>query len=167
MYVLVVFINGFTTGAALNYTLAHVLHLTPQSTHYIATSLIATFRGFAGSFGSAVGGGLFVRLLRDSLENGFRAAGDFRDREGLIRQLLGSPALVSGLVGTDRAVAVRGYEDALKGLFLAGAGLALIMVGVQAATGWRALTEEEPKKLNMHDGELEEEHTNGHARSSR
>ncbi|KAH0130063.1 hypothetical protein KCU67_g16950, partial [Aureobasidium melanogenum] len=40
--------------------------------------------------------------------------------------------------------AVAGYEDALKGLFLAAAGLALIMVLVQAATGWKGV-EDEPK----------------------
>jgi predicted MFS family arabinose efflux permease len=64
-YVLLLFLNGLTVGAAMNYTLAHLLHLTPKSTHYIATSLIATFRGFAGSCGSAIGGGLFTRISSD------------------------------------------------------------------------------------------------------
>jgi len=142
LYVLVVFLNGFVTGAALNYTLAHLLHLTPASTHYVATSLIATFRGFAGSFGSAVGGGLFVRVLRQSLQAGFEDAGFGGKKEGLVRRLLGSPALVGQLEGVEKRVAVRGYEEALRSLFLAGAGLALLMVLVQAGTGWRGAGEE-------------------------
>ena len=146
LYILMVFLNGFSTGAALNYTLAHVLHLTPKSTHYIVTSLLATFRGFAGSFGSAVGGGLFIRTLRDSLENGFREASPGEDKQGLIRVLLGSPGIVSGLEGTDRVVAVKGYEDGLKTLFLAGAGLAALMILVQAGTGWRGYVEESSKE---------------------
>ncbi|KAH8162287.1 hypothetical protein CIB48_g5974 [Xylaria polymorpha] len=53
LYVAIVFLNGLFTGGALNYTLAHLLHLTLPETHYVATSLLGTFRGFAGSFGSA------------------------------------------------------------------------------------------------------------------
>ena len=147
------FLNGFVTGAALNYNLAHLLHLTPSSTHYIATSLVATFRGFAGSFGSAVGGGLFTRLLRSSLQKGFKEA-NLGGRKVLIRQLLGSPALVGKLRGIERVVAVKGYEDALKGLWIAGAGLAALMVLVQAGTGWRGAKEE---RLNDEDERLVEE----------
>ncbi|KAK5174432.1 uncharacterized protein LTR77_001512 [Saxophila tyrrhenica] len=141
LYVLVVFACGAVTGAALNYNLAHLLHLTPSSTHYIATSLLATFRGFAGSFGSAIGGGLFQRKLYTSLTDGFAEEG-LRHREDLVRRLLGSPALVEQLGGAEREVAIRGYEDALRTLFLAGAGLALLTVFVQAGTGWRAAKEE-------------------------
>jgi len=137
LYILLLFLNGLTVGAAMNYTLAHLLHLTPASTHYIATSLIATFRGFAGSFGSAIGGGLFTRILRKSLEDKF----DDSDAD-LVRRLLGSPAMVSLLKGAKRAKAVAGYEDALRGLFLAAAGLALVMVLVQAATGWKGVEDE-------------------------
>ncbi|PSS27452.1 hypothetical protein M430DRAFT_79706, partial [Amorphotheca resinae ATCC 22711] len=93
-YFLAVFINGCCTGAALNYTLAHLLHQTPPSTHFISISLLATFRGFAGSFGSAIGGGLFVRLLKSGLEEGFEQHGGLEGREELVRRLLGSPALV-------------------------------------------------------------------------
>jgi hypothetical protein len=57
---------------------------------------------------------------------------------------LGSPAMVSLLEGANKAKAIAGYEDALRGLFLAAAGLALIMVLVQAATGWKGV-EDEPK----------------------
>ncbi|MCJ1473827.1 hypothetical protein MMC13_002479 [Lambiella insularis] len=136
LYLFAVFLNGLVTGAALNYTLAHLLHLTAPSTHFIATSLMATFRGFAGSFGSAVGGGIFMRTLRASLEGGFEEKG-LIGREELIRRLLGSPALVSGLSGGEKAVAVGAYVDAISGLFWAGAGLAAVMVLVQAGTGWK------------------------------
>lgn len=142
LYVLVVFCNGFVTGAALNYTLAHLLHLTPKSTHYVATSLIATFRGFAGSFGSAIGGGLFSRTLFTSLTERFEQAG-LKHTETLVRRLLGSPALVEHLRGEEKVVAIQGYQDAVRVLFLAGAGLAVLMVFVQAGTGWKGAREEE------------------------
>jgi hypothetical protein len=53
-----------------------------------------------------------------------------------VRRLLGSPALVKSLTGVERSVAVSSYEAALKVIFSAGVGLALLMVIVQAATGW-------------------------------
>jgi len=142
LYVLAVFANGFATGAALNYTLAHLLHLTPSHTHYIATSLIATFRGFAGSFGSAVGGGIFTRILRDSLDTHFHERGLGNTKDGLVRRLLGSPALVDGLDGIEREVAVQGYQDALRYLWLAAAALAVVVVFIQASTGWKGAKQE-------------------------
>jgi hypothetical protein len=60
-----------------------------------------------------------------------------KKRQELVRKLLGSPALVTGLVGREREVAVDGYVAALRGLFLAGVVLAVGMVVVQAGTGWR------------------------------
>lgn len=141
LYLAVVFSGGFVTGAALNYNLAHLLHLTPPSTHYIATSLLATFRGFAGSFGSAIGGGLFTRTLYTSLEDGFAERG-MRGEEDLVRRLLGSPKLVRMLEGAEADVARQGYQDALKTLFYAGAVLAVVMVFVQAGAGWTAPREE-------------------------
>ena len=146
LYVLSIFACGAVTGAALNYTLAHLLHMTPKSTHYIATSLVATFRGFAGSFGSAIGGGLFTRTLRTSLTDNFAKEG-LSHKETLVRQLLGSPAMVRQLEGVDKEVAIKGYEDALRVLFLAGAGLAVLMVFVQAGTGWRKPNDEEGSVL--------------------
>jgi hypothetical protein len=137
LYLVSVFVNGFCTGAALNYTLAHLLHLTPPSTHFISTSLLTTFRGFAGSFGSAIGGGLFVRRLKSGLETGFESHGGLAGREDLVRRLLGSPALVKTLKGSERMVAVNSYVGSLKGLLLCGGGLALCMVFVQASTGWK------------------------------
>lgn len=137
LYLLSVFVNGLCIGAALNYTLAHLLHLTPPSTHFISTSLLTTFRGFAGSFGSAIGGGLFVRVLKAKLEEGFEENGGLKGREDLVRKLLGSPALAKSLEGAERSVAISGYVEALRTLFLAGMGLAAIMVFVQAGTGWK------------------------------
>lgn len=144
-YVAVLLANGLATGAALNYTLAHLLHLTRPDTHYVATSLLGTFRGFAGSFGTAIGGGLFVRTLRARLEYGFAAvdgtAPNLRpDRALLVKKLIGSPALVygGGLSHVDRGVAVQGYVDALRLLFQAASALTIVVLLVQAATGWKA-----------------------------
>ncbi|CAK3960212.1 major facilitator superfamily transporter [Lecanosticta acicola] len=148
--VLVLFVCGFTTGAALNYNLAHLLHLTPKETHYVATALIATFRGFAGSFGASIGGGLFTRTLSTSLTTRFAERG-LRD-ETLIRKLLGSPALVEQLEGVKQEIAIKGYEDALRTLWLAAAVLALGTIVVQAGVGWEGDSE---KKV------LEEESTRG------
>lgn len=131
-----VFVNGLCTGASLNYTLAHLLHLTPPSTHFISTSLLTTFRGFAGSFGSAIGGGIFVRALKSGLESGFEANGGLKGREELVRRLLGSPASVRALEGIERSVAVSSYVGGLRTIFTAGVGLALSMVVLQALTGW-------------------------------
>lgn len=140
LYVLDVLVSGGLTGAALNYNLAHLLHLTPKSTHYVATSLLATFRGFSGSFGSAIGGGMFSRTLYNSLTRQFAEHGI--KNEQLVVRLLGSPALVGSLEGVQKEVAVKGYEEAIKMLFLSGAGLAALMVLVQAGTGWKGVEEE-------------------------
>jgi hypothetical protein len=142
LYFLSVFLNGLCTGAALNYTLAHLLHLTPPSTHFISTSLLTTFRGFAGSFGSGIGGGLFIRVLKSTLEKGFEENGGLAGRKNLVRRLLGSPALVQSLKGVEKSVAIAGYISAFRALFLSGVGLAAAMVFVQAGTGWAA-----PKEL--------------------
>ena len=146
IYISTTFIGGFFTGAALNYTLAHLLHLTHPSTHFIATSLLATFRGFAGSFGSAIGGGLFLRTLRDGLSRGPSGEGSMPGAtkpvpgssglsEDLIRKLLASPALVPELRGHKAEVAMFAYQHALRTVFFCGAGLAVVMVLVQACTG--------------------------------
>ncbi|KAF2103304.1 MFS general substrate transporter [Rhizodiscina lignyota] len=136
VYVLATFANGLTVGAALNYTLAHVLHLTLPESHFIVSALLATFRGFAGSFGSAIGGGVFSRILRATLEDGFAKEG-LTGEGPLIRKLLGSPALVKQLTGVEKAVAVTGYVSAIRGLFASAAGLAAVFILAQAGTGWR------------------------------
>lgn len=154
LYVLDVLVSGGLTGAALNYNLAHLLHLTPKSTHYVATSLLATFRGFSGSFGSAIGGGMFSRTLYNSLTRQFAEHG-IRNEELVIR-LLGSPALVGSLEGVQKEVAVQGYEEALKMLFLSGAGLAALMIIVQAGTGWNGAGEEEAQAVSDSEEERDE-----------
>nr|POF26098.1 efflux pump fus6 [Quercus suber] len=139
LYILTLFACGATTGAALNYNLAHLLHVTPKSTHYVATSLLATVRGFAGSFGAAVGGGIFTRKLHTTLEAAFEDSSS--ENKELVRDLLGSPRLVWQLNGVDKAIAINGYEMAIKTLFLAGVGLAVIMILVQAGSGWKGADE--------------------------
>jgi hypothetical protein len=150
-YVVATFLNGFCTGAALNYTLAHILHLSLPETHFIVTALLATFRGFAGSFGSAIGGGIFARLLQASLKQGFKDKRMVGKKE-LIRQLLGSPVLVQSLKGADKEVAIAGYVTALQGLFVTASGLAMIMIFIQAGTGWHAPVEKGDDALDT-DGE--------------
>jgi MFS family permease len=138
LYVLDILVSGGLTGAALNYNLAH---------------LLATFRGFSGSFGSAIGGGMFSRTLYNSLTRQFAERGI--KNEELVVRLLGSPALVGSLEGVQREVAVQGYEEALKMLFLSGAGLAALMVLIQAGTGWRGVEDEEPKGTDTSEEERE------------
>lgn len=135
LYVATTFLNGLFAGSLMNYTLSHVLHLTNPHVHYIVSSLIAMSRGFAGSFGSAVGGGFFTRILKTSLEKGF-AEHDLPSRPDLIRTLLGSPATVMRLTGMERLVAIQSYEYAIRMLFLGGSLVALTATAFQAATGW-------------------------------
>jgi len=149
---LCVLVNGFTVGAAMNYTLAHVLHLTLPETHFIVTALIATFRGFAGSFGSAVGGGIFGRALSASLRHGFKQRG-MDDENDLIRRLMGSPALVSTLKGAEKEVAIQGYTDAIRTLWLAAAGMAALTIFIQVGTGWRGPKRAEDEERTEPAGE--------------
>jgi len=137
LFFILTFLNGIVVGASLNYTLVHVLHLTPPATHPITTSLVAMFRGFAGSFGSAIGGGIFARVLRARLLEGFAREG-LAGRGELVARLLGSPRLVKELSGVEQVVARQGYADAVATLFVAGSGLALAATLLQAATGWSA-----------------------------
>ncbi|CBX97610.1 hypothetical protein IAQ61_001177 [Plenodomus lingam] len=143
LYVAMVFLNGLVTGATTNYALVHLLHLTLPEVHPVVISLLTTFRGFAGPFGSAIGGGFFVRVLRKSLTNGFAREG-LRHREDLMRRLLGSPALVNQLEGVEKIIAVEGYQDALKALFLGAVGLSIIVTFLQSGTGWKEATKEQP-----------------------
>lgn len=132
------FINGLCAGSYMNYNLSHVLHLTRPEVHYIISSLVVMTRGFAGSFGAAIGGGFFARALRKSLQNEFRGIGRTGPRvERLITKLVGSPALVRTLDGVERDIAVHSYEYATRMLFLAGAVMALVAMMVQAGTGWK------------------------------
>lgn len=121
----------------MNYTLSHLLHLTSPEVHYIASALVTMSRGFAASFGSSIGGGFFVRILKESLETGFSEHG-LPSQPALVRRLLGSPATVMHLAGPERVVAVQSYEHALRMLFLAGSALALVATAFQAGTGWHS-----------------------------
>ncbi|OAP64614.1 hypothetical protein AYL99_00586 [Fonsecaea erecta] len=139
LYLGVLFLNGFLVGALLNYSLAHVLHLTLPATHIIVIPLNAMFRSLSGSFGSSVTGGLFLRALQQALTRGFAERGMLTDRKAaLIRQLVGTPILVQRLTGVDREVALLGYEHALRTIYMAGGAWALCMLLVQAGTGWTA-----------------------------
>jgi predicted MFS family arabinose efflux permease len=153
-YVTIVFLNGLIAGAALNYALVHLLHLTNTDVHPIVISLLATFRGFAGSFGSAIGGGFFSRVLHKSLKDGFAHAG-LPHRGELIRRLLGSPALVGKLEGEEKSVAIGAYEDAFKALFLSAMALSAVVVLLQASTG-RKSPEQKAELFDENEVENEE-----------
>ncbi|KAH7148934.1 major facilitator superfamily domain-containing protein [Dactylonectria macrodidyma] len=148
LFIVIVLANGLATGAGLNYTLAHLLHLSHEDTRYITTSLLGTFRGFGGSFGTAIGGGVFYRLLRNELVSGYlKLDGGHQlseERRKLISKLLGTPGLVfgGGLDDADRLVAVDGYAGASRGVWRAAAALGIAMIAIQAATGWTAPQEE-------------------------
>ncbi|KAK5987411.1 MFS-type transporter M2-like protein [Cladobotryum mycophilum] len=149
-FVLMVCANGIVMGVTMNYTLVHLLHLSHPDTEYITTGLLATFRGFGGSFGTSIGGGIFYRLLRANLVAGYLAldGGDGSNlteaRHLLISKLLGSPELVhhGGLSPEDRQVAVEGYAGAMRGVWQAAAALVLVVMVLQAATGWTAPKQE-------------------------
>lgn len=137
LYLLFIFVNGFIAGCLLNYSLAHVLHLTVPSTHVIVIPLNAMFRSLSGSFGAAISGGLFLRTLQHALKDEFKQRG-LTGKGQLIRQLIGTPRLVQSLEGVDREVALLGYETAFRTMYMAGACLAIIVLLIQAGTGWTA-----------------------------
>lgn len=150
-YLTTTFLNGLSAGALMNYSLTHVLHLTDPQSHYIVSSLLGMSRSFAGSFGSAIGGGYFQRQLKSSLEDGFARYG-LSGREALLRKLLGSPALVGSLTGVERTVAIEGYESAVRRLLLGGCLLTLVAGVAHAGTGWRPYSSENGKRGDE-DGE--------------
>ncbi|KAL3466131.1 major facilitator superfamily domain-containing protein [Aspergillus heterothallicus] len=141
-YVCAMFLNGSMIGASMNYTFIHILHLTKPSVHYIVTALVGMSRGFAGSFGSAMGGGLFQRELKAGLQDGFAKHG-LANKEGLIHKLLGSPALVAKLSGAEKEVAVQSYQRAIQSLLLGGFVIMLVAAVAQSGTGWTAPPAEE------------------------
>ncbi|PTB69970.1 MFS general substrate transporter [Trichoderma citrinoviride] len=165
-FVITVCLNGIITGISLNYALVHILHLSHPSTSYITTSLLATFRGFGGSFGTSLGGGIFFRVLRARLVSGFLSLDDDLDdgplspeRRKLIEELLGSPQLVwkEGFLSRarEREVAVRGYADAIGSVWRAAACLGVVVIVVQAAAGWAAPEEEGERTLQEEEEEEE------------
>ncbi|EHK26544.1 uncharacterized protein TRIVIDRAFT_52486 [Trichoderma virens Gv29-8] len=153
IFVAIVCLNGIATGISLNYALVHLLHLSHPSTEYVTTSLLATFRGFGGSFGTSLGGGIFYRVLRDRLVDGFLALDGTPElgsaRRKLVDRLLGSPDLVwhgDVLAPRERHVAVDGYADAIKAVWQAAAVLALLVIAAQAAAGWTSPREEAERR---------------------
>ncbi|KAK0759989.1 hypothetical protein N5P37_007067 [Trichoderma harzianum] len=156
VFIAIVTLNGVATGIALNYALVHILHLSHPSTEYVTTSLLATFRGFGGSFGTSLAGGIFYRVLRDRLVNGFLRLDGTPElgpaRRKLVDRLLGSPDLVwygdDVLAPRERHVAVDGYATAIKGVWQAAAVLALVVIVVQAAAGWTSPREEAEGRLH-------------------
>lgn len=160
VYIAIIFVNGLCTGAALNYTLAHLLHLSEPSTHFIVTGLLSTFRGFAGSFGTAIGGGIFSRTLRRTLAEGFeRLDGPSQGREKLITILVGSPAAVyqdGFLSAAERQVAVMGYGTALRVLYRAAAALCILVLFLQGGTGWKGAVPEDEEDEREVEEAIEE-----------
>ena len=57
--------------------------------------------------------------------------------DGLLEKLLGSPAVVGGLAGVQKEIAIESFVEAFRALFVAGGGIALVAAAVQAGTGWR------------------------------
>ena len=156
-YIAAAIVNGFITGAAINYTMAHLLHLMPISSHPIVVSLLAMFRGLAGSFGSAIGGGVFLRVLKRRLEAGFDDAG-LVGQGDLVRRLLGSPTLVRSLMEPEKGIARDAYTDAIKALFMAGCVLVIVSTAAQAGTGWQAPPPEQqdpdlPEEVAAHEND--------------
>ena len=157
-YACAVGVNGFMIGASMIYTLTHVLHRTPRHSHFIVSSLIGTVRGLSACFGSAIGGGVFARILQRALAKGFQERGVAVEGEReLIRRLLGSPALVRTLVGVEREVALEGYVLTLRTLFMAAAALAAVAMVLQAGTGWSD-GQDDVKAGGVGDEEMDEEH---------
>ncbi|KAH7312688.1 major facilitator superfamily domain-containing protein [Stachybotrys elegans] len=157
-FVALLFANGFSIGAGLNYTLAHLLHLTSgRDAQYVATSLLATFRMFAGSFGTAIGGGVFYRLLRALLTQGFLDL-DGTEELSPARKKLIAKLLVSHLYGDSseevHQVTVQAYAGAARGLWHAAAILALIMTILQAMTGWKGPEQEDANREEEEEARL-------------
>jgi MFS family permease len=136
-YVAALFINGFATGAFLNYSLVHVLHLTIPATHLIVIPVNSMFRSLSTSLGSSVCGGLFLRTLHSALEAEFDKRG-LHDEDTLITRLLGTPVLVKSLSGAEKEAALLAYQISFRTLFMAGTVTAIVAALVQAGTGWTA-----------------------------
>lgn len=157
LFILVVFLCGAATGATLTYALAHLLHLSTKDTAFISSSLLNTARGFGGSFGTAIGGGIFYRILRANLTGGFLSLdGDgplTPERRRLISHLLGSPELVHGgnFTADEAHIAMDSYSRAMQTVWQAAGTLVIVMAFFQAATGWTA-----PKDKSFEIGGEEE-----------
>ncbi|CAI4212253.1 unnamed protein product [Parascedosporium putredinis] len=133
-------------------------------TQFITTSLMGTVRGFGGSFGTAIGGGVFYRLLRAALERGYADLdgthdGLTKERAELVRKLLGSPNHVfsGGLGLEERQVAIEGYAGASRATWAAAAGLGLVVVFIQLGTGWTSPEREKNRPVGTLEHREEED----------
>jgi hypothetical protein len=117
-----------------------VLYTLEDSTgQAIATSLLATFRGMAGSIGSTVGGGILVRTLEGTFRHLLEHDGPLTPEETrLVRQLKGAPNLPWQLEGVQREAAILSYRTAINRVILVGAALALLSLLCQAGTRRRS-----------------------------
>ncbi|KIW01939.1 uncharacterized protein PV09_06778 [Verruconis gallopava] len=145
LYYFILLWNGLCAGGGMNYTLAHIQHLVHTDVRLIAISIFFTFRGFAGTFGATVGGGIFNRALKAALIRRFNEE-DIVLPDPLLRKLVGSPRAVQTLKGFALKAAVQGYVDALRTLFLAGVGLAIVTFVLQACTGWKGAEEKDKER---------------------
>lgn len=155
LFVIGSFFHGFFTGSAVSYSLVHILHLTPHSTHGMVPTLHGLFRGSAGSFGAAIGGGIFSRLLHSQLRRSFLDRG-LDEMKELLRQIAGNPRLVSQLNGAEYDAAQEAYTVSLKGLFLAGLIATVAAVILQAFTGWTGADEVTDDSAGDEAAEFEE-----------
>ena len=135
-YVFILLINGFCTGAALNYTLSHVLYRTNSQTHFIAISLASTFRSFASSLGSVFGAAIFIHELMSTARSDFDHKG-LVVRDKFMERLQSEPLLVASLKGDEREIAVHSYIVAFKVLFSVTSAFALVAQLVQGFSGRR------------------------------
>lgn len=102
-----------------------------------------------------------MRELKENLERGFAENG-IHESEQMVRKLVGSPAMVKNLVGVEKIIAISSYVAAMRRLFLFGAGLALVMVFIQAATGWNGpKVADDVEEVGNGRGFLEEEWEEG------
>jgi len=151
LYYFILLWNGLCAGGGMNYTLAHIQHLVHTDVRLIAISIFFTFRGFAGTFGATVGGGIFNRALKAALVKRFEEE-DMALPWPLLRELVGSPRAVQKLKGFAYKAAVQGYVDALRTLFLAGVGLAVVTLVLQACTGWKGAEDREKERRVEENG---------------
>ncbi|KAL5594393.1 hypothetical protein BROUX41_001328 [Berkeleyomyces rouxiae] len=146
LFVLYVFLNGLATGGGMNYTLAHMLHLTTPDVHFVSTSLLGMFRGFGGSFGTAIGGGYFMRLIKSIITKDFeRLDGGVLSEahKEMIVKLAARPEFVfdGGLSPAEQIIARNGYAAALQQTWRVAALIGVGAIILQAMCGWKAPAE--------------------------
>jgi len=136
-------LNGIVEGASVSYTANHALFHAVPSAQIVTSSLMTTFRAFGGSVGMALGGSVFSGTLRAALTDAFLRLDDgclSIEHARLVERLMGSQTLVwsSELDSTEHTVALAGYQEAARNVFLAAAVIAAASAVIQAGTGWRS-----------------------------